>query len=77
MCQRFGTICPIFTGKSSKSRIIHPYGKETARHIQLFEKLRIKTMSAHTIQMLGNQPKERIQHSEYGESLQSRMFEHQ
>jgi len=29
-------------GKSLKSRILHLYGEETARHIQLFEKLRIK-----------------------------------
>jgi hypothetical protein len=29
-------------GKSLKSRIIHLYGKETARHIGLFEKLCIK-----------------------------------
>jgi len=30
-------------------------------------------MSAHSIQKLGNHPKERIQHSEHGESLKSRM----
>jgi len=30
-------------------------------------------MSAYKIQMLGNQPKERIQYSEQGESLKSRM----
>jgi len=29
-------------GESLKSRTIHLYGEETARHIQLFEKLQIK-----------------------------------
>jgi hypothetical protein len=29
-------------GKSLKSRILHFYGQETARHIRLFEELRIK-----------------------------------
>jgi len=32
-------------GKSFKSRIIHLYGEETARHVRLFEKLRIKKNS--------------------------------
>jgi hypothetical protein len=77
MCRRLGTICPIFIGESLKSRIIHPHGKENARHIRLFEKLQIKTMLAHKIQTLGNQPKDRIQHSEYGESLKSYVFGHQ
>jgi len=54
-----------------KSRILHLYGEETARHIQLFEKLCIK---AHKIQMLGNYPEESMQHSEQGESLKSRIL---
>jgi hypothetical protein len=32
-------------GRNLKSRIIHLYGEETARHIRLFEKLRIKKNS--------------------------------
>jgi len=31
-------------------------------------------MLAYKIQMLGNHPKERLQHSEHGESLKSRMY---
>jgi hypothetical protein len=59
-CRCFGTICcSIFIGKSLKSRIIHLYGKETARHIRLFEKLRIKITSAHKIQTPGNHPKKK------------------
>ena len=32
-------------GESLKSRIIHLYGEETARHIRLLEKFRIKKNS--------------------------------
>ena len=49
-------------GKSLKSRILHLYGEETARHIRLFKKLRI------------SYSEENIQHTEHGESLKSRII---
>jgi len=37
------------------------------------EQTECSEMLAYKIKMLGNRPKERIQHSEHGESLKSRM----
>ena len=58
-------------GESLKSRKLHPYGEETARHLRLFEKLRIdmkmeQTESSETsgykIETAGNYPEESIKH---------------
>jgi hypothetical protein len=38
------------------------------------EQKECSVMSAHKIQMMGNHPKERIQHSGHGESLKLRIF---
>jgi hypothetical protein len=61
MYGRFGTICPIFIG--CVNRVV--FFTRRMKMEQCFG------MSAHKIQTPGNHPKERIQHSEHGESLKS------
>jgi hypothetical protein len=58
ICQRFGTQCSIFIGR------VNIKMKET----------KCSETSAHKIQKPGNHLKERIQHSEHGESLKSRII---
>jgi hypothetical protein len=61
-------------GNQPKERIQHRVGNQPKEIIQHWAGNQPKERIQH---WAGNQPKERIQHSQYGESLQSRMFEHQ
>jgi cytochrome c-type biogenesis protein CcmE len=80
MCRHFGTLCSIFiVGVRKKIG----YFEMSAHKIQsrrfgtlcsifivgVRKKIGYFVTSAHKIQTLGNHPKERIQHSEHGESL--------
>jgi hypothetical protein len=56
MCRRFGTLC------------LH----RQCKHRPWRWNRQCSEMSAHKIQMLGNHPKEKIQHSEHGKSMKSR-----
>ena len=69
--RRLGTLCFIFmrgVGRKNNGDEIFPtytvYADETER----------SETSAYKIQTPGNYPKERIQHSEHGKSLKSRLF---
>jgi len=65
-------------GKSLKSRILHLYREEIARHLSyLFayeDGTECSETSEYKIQTAENYPEESIQHSEHGESLKSRIL---
>jgi hypothetical protein len=71
VCRRFGTLCSIFIrGVSRKNN-----GDEIFSTYTLYaDETECSETSAYKIQTPGNYPKERIQHSEHGESLKSRFF---
>ena len=63
MYRCFGTISPIFIGRVNRTFFFTPPMK--------MEQTECSEMSAHKIQTPGNHPKERIKHSQHGESLKS------
>ena len=65
VCRHLGTLCSIFiVGVSRKNLLTLP---------MKMEQTECSETSAYKIQTLGNHPKERIKHSEHGESLKSRL----
>jgi len=54
MCQRFGTLCPIFIGRVNQT---YKDGTESSE------------TTAHKIQTPGIHPKEMLKHSQHGASL--------
>jgi len=67
MCRRFGTLCSVFICGVSRIFLLTPPMKT--------EQTECSETSVYKIQAPGNNPKERIQYSEHGESLKSRIYE--
>jgi len=65
MCQRFGALCLFHLHRQVGMKKTHLRMK--MEQTRVFQKL------AYKIQTLGNYPEERIQHSEHGKSLKSRI----
>ena len=82
MCWHFGTLC-LFIGVLSRELgtlclfHLHRHCKQEEFFLlttpMKMEETECSEMSAHKIQMLGNHPKERIQHSDHGKSWKSRI----
>jgi hypothetical protein len=69
ICQRFGTLCSIFTGKYVYNDII------IIIHLPAYEDgTECSETSAYKIQTPGNHQEENIQHTEHDESLKSRIL---
>ena len=68
ICLRFGTLCPIFIGRANKKNnwgeilLVHTTYEDGTDSV-------CAETSTYKIQTPGNYPKERIRHSEHGESL--------